>query len=287
MADYDKFEVLEYLFNQKTANRTQRIGTDIDFTLREVGNAIMATRGRQPASWSNFVLDLTRKDSGITKRLPLNVINCGYDLRKKTGRVLGTSHESYCGTFIFRGKDASGHTIPLRDWLKLDEEEIQRTIIIDNLVPGLVREFLSNDEASLFSVIDHCDILSQVMEKQVYRIQSPMKLQPNEIDGFYVSQNGRIIEIYPVEAKAISTKDDINLVQILGQYKTLLQRYTHGGYTLVVRPVAIRMEKAGMRLAVLEYNPMYDPHRNPDAGMFNVREVIRIILNPPLDAWNQ
>lgn len=72
----------------------------------------------------------------------------------------------------------------------------------------------------------------------------------------------------------------------MGQYKTLFQRFPHGGYTLVVRPVAIRMEKTGMRLAVLEYNP-YDPHRNPDAGMSNVREVMRIILSPPLDSWNQ
>lgn len=195
MADYSKFEVLEHIFDEKTLNKTQHIGTDIDFTLRDVGNAMMATCGALPASRSNFVLDLTRKDSGITRRLPQSIIDCGYDLRKKTGRVPGTSRESYCGTFVFRGMDAHGNTIPLKDWLKLDEEAVQRTIEIDNRVPDLVREFLSNDEASLFSVIDYCDILSQVMGKPIYRIQSPMKWQPNEIDGFYVAQDGRVIEI--------------------------------------------------------------------------------------------
>ena len=248
MADYSKFEVLEHIFDEKTLNKTQHIGTDIDFTLRDVGNAMMATCGALPASRSNFVLDLTRKDSGITRQLPQSIIDCGYDLRKKTGRVPGTSRESYCGTFVFRGMDAHGNTIPLKDWLKLDEEAVQRTIEIDNRVPDLVREFLSNDEASLFSVIDYCDILSQVMGKPIYRIQSPMKWQPNEIDGFYVAQDGRVIEIYPVEAKAISTKDDINLVQILGQYHTLREKYTRNGYSLVVRPVAARMENTGMRL---------------------------------------
>ena len=268
-------------------NGTRYIGHDIDFTLREVGAAMMATCGFMPASRSNFVLDLTRKDTGIAKRLPRSIIDYGYDLRKKTGRVPGTSHESYCGTFVFRGKDANGDTIPLKDWLKLDQEEVQRTLNINNVVPDLVQGFLSNDEASLFSVIDYCDILSQVMGKPIYRIQSPMKWQPNEIDGFYAAQNGRTLEIYPVEAKAISTKDDINLVQILGQYRTLLEKYTRGGNALVVRPIAVRMERTGMCLAILEYNPMYDPTRNPEAEMFNIHEVVRVILTPPLDAWNQ
>lgn len=41
MADYSKFEVLEHIFDEKTLNKTQHIGTDTDFTLRDVGNAMM------------------------------------------------------------------------------------------------------------------------------------------------------------------------------------------------------------------------------------------------------
>lgn len=58
---YNKHAVLAYLFDIKTNCGTQHIGEDIDFTLREVGEGIRATGGATPTSWSNFVLDLTRK----------------------------------------------------------------------------------------------------------------------------------------------------------------------------------------------------------------------------------
>lgn len=84
---YNKHAVLAYLFDIKTNCGTQHIGEDIDFTLREVGEGIRATGGATPTSWSNFVLDLTRKRNTIAQRLPAHVIQYGYDLRKKTGPV--------------------------------------------------------------------------------------------------------------------------------------------------------------------------------------------------------
>ena len=97
---YNKHAVLAYLFDMKTNCGTQHIGEDIDFTLREVGEGIRATGGATPTSWSNFVLDLTRKRNTIAQRLPAHVIQYGYDLRKKTGPVPGgQSGDNYCGTF--------------------------------------------------------------------------------------------------------------------------------------------------------------------------------------------
>lgn len=287
MAEYNKFDALEYLFMQKTANGTQGVTSDIDFTLREIGEAIVRSGGELPASRSNFVLDLTRKDRGIARRLPQRVIDFGYDLRKKTGSVPGSPREKYCGTFIYRGKDAQGNTIPLNDWLKLDEERPDEVIEIENRVPELVRSFLSNDEASLFSVVDYCDILSAVLGQRVYRVQCPMKWQPNEIDGFYVaeSENRRNVYIYPVEAKAASTHDDINLIQIYGQYRTLVERYSHGGYNLIVRPIAVRMTETGMVFAILEHNALYHPINNPGAEMFSVHKVVEVVLTPGFDIW--
>ena len=170
---YDKMAVLARLFLDKTKNKTVHMGEDIDFTLKEVGAAIAATGGTPPTSWSNFVLDLTRKKNAITQRLPASVIDCGYDLRKKTGRVPGTRDDNYCGTFVYRGFDEAGQTIPIRDWLEWDAPD--RTVTVANKVPELVRQFLSNDEASLFSVVDYCDILSIVLGQQVFRVQAPMK----------------------------------------------------------------------------------------------------------------
>lgn len=281
---YNKHEVLKYIFMQKTQNGTQRIGTDIDFTLKEVGDGIIATGGIPPTSWSNFVLDLTRKRNTISQRLPAEVISFGYDLRKKTGKVPGNQNEKFCGTFVYRGKDDAGHTIPIQDWLEWGT--VDRVIEVDsNEIPELVRRFISNDEASLFSIIDYCDILSKVLNQTVYRVQSPMKWQPNEIDGFYAAQDARNTFIYPVEAKAVSTQDDINIVQINGQFNTLVERYTRNNHTLIVRPIAARMESDGVLLAILEHNQFYDPRRNREAQMFNVIEVVKAKLNPPLSAW--
>ena len=197
---YDKDKVLAYIFNKKTANGSIHLGEDIDFTLGEVGEGIHATGGIPPTSWSNFVLDLTRKKNTIAQRLPAEIIRYGYDLRKKTGSIPGGNGNNYCGTFVYRGFDASGNTIPIQDWLEWGAPD--REITVKNQVPDLVQQFISNDEASMFSVIDYCDILSVVLGQNVQRVQSPMKWQPNEIDGYYVSQNKRNICVYPVEAKA-------------------------------------------------------------------------------------
>lgn len=241
---YDKMAVLEYVFDRKTENGTKCLQCDIDFTLKEVGEGIVATGGIPPTSWSNFVLDLTRKRSSIERRLPESIIKRGYDLRKKTGPVPGG--DNYCGTFVFRGFDDEGKTIPIHDWLEWGCPD--RSVTVKNRVPELVRRFISNDEASMFSVIDYCDILSVVLEQKVMRVQAPMKWQPNEIDGYYVSQNARNIFVYPVEAKAASTSDDINLVQMYGQYNVFIEKYKRNSFSLIVRPIAARMEKDGMLL---------------------------------------
>ena len=281
---YDKHRVLEYIFNQRTLNGTIRIGSDIDFTLSEVGKGIIATGGVAPTSWSNFVLDLTRKKNSIEQRLPASVIKYGYDLRKKTGNVPGTK-ERYCGTFVYRGFDKDGNTIPIQDWLEWGKPD--RTIKIKNSIPPLVLKFLSNDEASLFSVIDYCDVLSIVLNQKIERVQSPMKWQPNEIDGYYISQDNRNVYVYPVEAKAISTEDDINLVQINGQYETFIKKYTRNNFNLVVRPIAAKMEETGMLLAVLEHNALYNPVLNKAASMFNIIEIVRVTLDIPIPAWKK
>lgn len=281
---YDKMKVLQHIFEEKTKNGTELIGKDISFTLKEVGEGIIATGGTPPTSWSNFVLDLTRKKNTIEQRLPAYVIALGYDLRKKTGRVEGNTTDNYCGTFVYRGFDDDGKTIPIKDWLEWGLPD--RTVTVKNTVPDLVKRFISNDEASLFSVIDYCDVLSIVLNQKVYRVQSPMKWQPNEIDGYYVAQTQRNIIVYPVEAKAVSTADDINLVQINGQYNTFIEKYKRNSFSLIVRPIAAKMEKDGILLAIMEHNAMYDPIQNGDANMFNVVEVVKVKLDPPLSAWN-
>ena len=114
-----------------------------------------------------------------------------------------------------------------------------------------------------------------------------MKWQPNEIDGYYVAETSRNIYVYPVEAKAVSTSDDINLVQLYGQYQTFITKYKRNDFNLIVRPIAAKMEPTGMLLAVLDHNPLYDAKRNKDAAMFNIIEIVRVRLDSPLTAWQK
>ena len=63
-----------------------------------------------------------------------------------------------------------------------------------------------------------------------------------------MSSDGKII--YPVEAKAVSTGDDINLEQMLGQYNTITAKMP--GVKIV--PLAARMKPYGVDIDVIKYN---------------------------------
>jgi hypothetical protein len=53
--------------------------------LSDISEAYRACGIPEPASISNTILDLTRKNNGIQSRLSQSLIDLGYDLRKKTG----------------------------------------------------------------------------------------------------------------------------------------------------------------------------------------------------------
>lgn len=188
-----KFPMLEYIFNQKTNNGTRGIGQNITFTLKDVSNGYKACGIPEPASISNTILDLTRKNRGIDSRLPKSISSLGYDLKKKTGP---SPDGNYCGEFVYVG---IGNVI--HSWLVWDVSG-ERVVTVKNTIPTNVLKYISNDEGALFSAMDYCDILSYALfgtEGKVLRVQNPMKWQPNEIDGLYMSSDGETI--YPVEAK--------------------------------------------------------------------------------------
>jgi len=271
---------------EKTTGGTENIGTDIDFLLSEVGNAFAPSGHSRPTSYSNFVLDLTRVDKGIARRLPKEVIDFGYDLRKKTGKKPGTN-ESYCGTFIYLGQGENKEVLKLNDWLIWDDPS--KTITIKNKAPAEILPYISNDEGSIFSIIDYCDVLSQVVFDscgKIHRVQNPMKWQPNEIDGFYLSNISRTVTVYPVETKASSTGDDINLVQMNGQYETFINKMRNKQMTkALIRPIAIKMQDGGLNVAILEKNPLYNSVTNKAAPFFIIHNIVRIEFDPKIPSW--
>jgi len=262
-----KFPVLETIFGLKTDNRTQRIGENIHFTLGDVSRAYRACGISEPASISNTILDLTRKDRGIDARLPRSIIDCGYDLRKKTGAA--SNREHFAGEFVYVGLGNS-----LESWLEWPNVP-DRSITIDNRVPPKISQLLSDDEGALFSVIDYCDALSYAMfgsADTVLRVQNPMKWQPNEIDGLYFSDHdaGRQ-RLYPIEGKALSTGDDVNLEQMLGAYLTMKSRYP--GMDII--PLGIQMVGTGLRVAQLTYT----------GDRLRLDTYIFVRINPAIQSW--
>jgi hypothetical protein len=267
MSKSTKHPALEYIFNQLTSNGQSGIGDNHAFTIADMIDAYQAVGvNRKRASISNTILDLTRKNKSITSRLPQTVINHGYDLRKKTGRSPGGSN--YMGEFVFVGIGNS-----LNSWLVWPETP-DKSVVVENRVPDRITGFLSNDEGALFSVIDYCDALSLAIYDEaetVIRVQNPMKWQPNEIDGLYFSDHGGEKTLFPAEAKALSTKDDINLEQMLGGFRTIKAKIP--GVHIV--PLAIQMTSLGMNIGILK----------PGIDQLELDRFIQVIINPPIPSW--
>lgn len=261
-----KHPILEHIFNQKTSNGTVGIGQDHYFTLGDIGAAFVALGipSGDRASYSNFVLDLTRKNAGIQSRLPDSLIALGYDLKKKTGR--SPEGINYAGVFVFVGVGNSLDTWLV--WPDIPDEQV----VIENSIPVKIAPFLGRDEGALFSVIDYCDVLSQAIYKTsgtVLRVQNPMKWQPNEIDGLYFSDYEGVSTLFPIEAKALSTGDDINLEQMEGAYRTISARRPD----VHIVSLGIRMIENGMNIAVFEGVPS------------NEFTHIQVTFDPPIENW--
>lgn len=274
-----KHPMLEWIFNKYNPTHDTK-KTIIQFTLQDISDGYRALNIREPASISNTILDLTRQKRPISSRLPESIYSLGYDLRKKTGKT---------GTFLPDGKEINfagefvyvGIGNELSEWLDWDKEFDEVFVLSPHNVPTQILPFLRQDEGALFSVIDYCDIFSIILHNQpqgILRVQNPLKWQPNEIDGFYHGQwaNGDVL--YPVEAKALTTGDDINLVQMLGGIRTLSDNLSH--FDIYVQPVAARMVQNGIHFAFFQKIKAGDY-----VTEMKVDKRICVIFNPSFECW--
>jgi hypothetical protein len=260
-----KHPILEYIFQKYFDSATPE--RNIVFYLSDISEGYRAVGLSEPVSISNTILDLCRKNGGVSARLPNSISALGFDLKKKTGP--DEDGRKYAGEFVYVGKGNE-----LNSWLKWSNTPEELTINSSSL-PTLVKELIRKDEAGLFSVIDYLDILSRVLGRPLFRIQNPMKWQPNEVDGFYASTNGGQIYVYPVEAKALTTKDEINLDQMEGGFKTVLSKMKEHNHSVYVQQIAVRMIKNGIDIAIFSENlaPV-----QPD-------RYIRVKFEPVIENW--
>jgi hypothetical protein len=265
-----KHPVLEYIFKKYYVgnSNTQKV---IPFTLKDISDGYKVLEIPEPASISNTILDLVRKKNPISSRLPESIYSLGYDLRKKTGK---SDNGNLAGEFLFVG---IGNEI--KSWLEWKKPD--HTIEVNsNLIPEKVKEYLRNDEGALFSVLDYCDILSIALKEgpnSILRVQNPMKWQPNEIDGFYINTKKNII--YPVEAKALTTKDEINLEQLKGGLKVVKTKYSN--HEVEIKSIAIKMEKNSLKIACFKSVSS----GKEEIDYFEVEKFIDVIFNPILKNW--
>lgn len=257
-----KHPMLEYIF-QKYYNGQKE---NIIFYLDDISEGYRNCKIPEPASISNTILDLTRKKTTINSRLPQSIIDKGFDLRKKTGK--SKENRSYAGEFVYVGIGKQ-----IESWLHWPSDQIELLIIDSSSIPLDVLQIIRNDESALFSIIDYTDTFSQIFKEKIYRVQNPMKWQPNEIDGFYMSEKNNIV--YPIEAKALTTKDDINLEQMRGAFYTILNKLKEIKIDFKVQQVAIKMIKSGILVAIFPID------REPST----VERYVKIIYQPEIKNW--
>jgi hypothetical protein len=272
---YDKHEILWKIFDKKFKGdvNSQR---EIEIYFDDIKSAARQLSQTLPVSISNFVLDLCRKNAGISKRVPENVRDAGYDLKKATGNSKRSHGKRLAGTFIYVGL---GNEI--QSWLEWPNPDI-KLIVDSSTLPGPVRRLIRRDEAAMFSILDYLDVLSKVFllpDRGIQRLQAPMKWQPNEIDGLYFSSDGKELILYPIEAKALTTKDLINLEQLVGGYRVVLERMRPAStmYEVKVVQVAAQMIENGIRFA------LFPADIAPTKTI--VPRCVEITFSPTIEAW--
>jgi hypothetical protein len=270
-----KHPLLEYIFRKYNPKNEQL--PVIVFYLSDISEAYRACGIPEPVSISNTILDLTRQDRGPASRLPDSLVQLGYDLEKKTG--VDTNGKKFAGQFVYVGLGNS-----LQSWLDFPDTEEDILIVNSKNIPLLVRDLIRPDEAGLFSVLDYTDTLSKVLfddKIKVFRVQNPMKWQPNEIDGFYASETKDEIHLYPTEAKALTTKDGINLIQLKGGYNTVVEKVkkidqeVFKNKKVNIQSLALKMIPNGIDCAIF---PANEPPITPE-------KIVRIKFDPPIKNW--
>jgi hypothetical protein len=225
---YSKPDALERIFNSKYIQVSPH--DEIPFTREEVRDAIIATGGIPPDNLNNFVKDLVR--TGNSDPRSKSAKEAGYYLREG-------SHTGSMGIF-FRPTGSISPEIAV-----ICPEDLS-SVRVENRLPSISQDLIRPDEGGLVAALEYCHILDyffEVPKGSIKRIQSPVKIQPHELDSFFVLQdiNNRI----PIACEAKSKGNDvITLNQIVGVAAATLQKLMEIDMDYVI-PIGAKLENNG------------------------------------------
>lgn len=204
-----KEQPLEWLFNDK--HDLDNPQDEYPFTRQEVAQAILAVGEEVRDNHNNFVKDLTR--GGNANPRNASAEENGYLLRESTS-------DEFMGVF-FKDDDFAGIALDVPEDL-----EVQR---IDVQFPEEVFDLIRYDEGGILSAVEYSNLLVHFFDDfdEVLRVQTPVKLQPHEIDSLFVAQLDNARVLIPCEAKS-QGGDAITLNQIEGIAETALTRFSVG-----------------------------------------------------------
>ena len=225
---YNKPDSLEYIFNQKYDPDNPQ--DEIPFTRDDVREAIIATGGEVPDNLNNFVKDLVRRGNPDPRSVSSR--NAGYYLREGT-------HTSSMGIF-FKHEGLEDPAIAV-----VCPEDLSPQII-QSIMPTETYDLLRPDEGGLVAVLEYCYVLDgffDVPKGTVKRVQSPVKIQPHELDSFFVIQDDDERIPIPCEVKS-QGGDVITLNQIVGVAAATLQRLLEPDMSGVI-PMGAKIEDNG------------------------------------------
>lgn len=255
---YNKLKTLSEIFARKHDPRVPQEKIHVSFD--EVREQILRQGDTPPKSIYNFFVDLTR--SGKSRSTPSNAEAFGYIVvRAKNG-----------GEFVRRDTAERVGPVPVPD-------AVAESAIDAEGIPALVRRFLRSDEGGLFSAVEYVHLLDRhfgLSPGTVQRVQVPVKVQPNEIDGLFVFSRGRETVLLPVEAKSKS-RDSILFEQVYGAAEKAAELYA--GERLVLLPMAAKIDDDASIL-IVEFSPRTDREPYPD-----VRRFARYRLDPVPALW--
>ncbi len=227
-SDYDKPTALEHIFQRKYDFDNPQ--PEIPFTREEIRDAIIATGGNVPSNLNNFVKDLTR--SGNSDARSPSAKQAGYFLREG-------AHSGSMGIF-FQDSGPSAGVISVACPPDLAAKPIRIEISPD------IFDLLRPDEGGLLAAIEYGGIIDDffgVPKTTVTRVQAPVKVQPHELDCFFIMKEGNHRIPIPCEAKSKGS-DVLTLNQIVGIAAATLQRLMEDDMDFTI-PLGVKLEDNG------------------------------------------